>query len=169
MRLSLLRSPIAPDPDADRGEHRFTYSILPFTGNFSASGVIASAYELNSPSSTEISTDVDLALMKVSFAGNAGSACPGSYSLCSVDNSAVIIESVNAPECGDRVQKTLVLRLYESRGGHCRGTLHFADTLVSACVTDMLEDNPAVLAVNGNDLSLDFRPFEIKTIKVSFK
>lgn len=36
MRLSLLRSPIAPDPEADRGTH----SLLPFAGSFSEAGVV---------------------------------------------------------------------------------------------------------------------------------
>jgi alpha-mannosidase len=34
MRLSLLRSPTSPDPQADQGEHRFTYSLYPHTGGW---------------------------------------------------------------------------------------------------------------------------------------
>ena len=152
MRLSLLRSPIAPDPGADRGEHRFTYSILPFSGHFAESGVIRSAYELNSPVSAMIS----------------GSAVSGSeeQSLCSIDGNAVIIESIKMPE--DHSKGELVLRLYESLGGRCRATLHFTRELHSAAQTDMLEENPSNLPVKGKNLSLDFKPFEIRTIRVKF-
>ena len=34
MRLSLLRSPTYPDPEADQGEHRFIYSLLPHAGGW---------------------------------------------------------------------------------------------------------------------------------------
>ncbi len=34
MRLSLLRSPTMPDPEADQGEHRFAYSLLPHAGGW---------------------------------------------------------------------------------------------------------------------------------------
>ena len=48
MRLSLLRSPTYPDPEADQGEHRFTYSLLPHAGGWEA-GTVAEAYALNDP------------------------------------------------------------------------------------------------------------------------
>ncbi len=48
MRLSLLRAPTSPDPEADQGEHRFTYSLLPHAGGWEA-GTAAEAYRLNDP------------------------------------------------------------------------------------------------------------------------
>ena len=39
--LNLLRSPSNPDPDADMGEHEFTYSLLPHKHDLIRSGVIA--------------------------------------------------------------------------------------------------------------------------------
>jgi len=148
MRLSLLRSPIAPDPEADRGEHYFTYSLLPFAGSFGGSGVIRSAYELNSPATA-------LAGAETTAVGR---------SLCAVDGNAVIVECVKAPENGGSGE--LVLRLYESLGGPCRTLLRFERELRSACETDMLEDNPKALAAQGKELALEFRPFEIKTVRV---
>ncbi len=45
--LNLLRSPNNPDPDADQGQHQFTYSILPHNQNFIQSDVIAESSILN--------------------------------------------------------------------------------------------------------------------------
>jgi len=151
MRLSLLRSPIAPDPDADRGDHYFTYSILPFAGGFGDSGVIRSAYELNSPATALVG-------------GGDAAGGAAARSLCAVDGNAVIVECVKAPESGDGGE--LVLRLYESLGGKCDATLRFAREIRGASETDMLEDNPKPLPARGNALGLEFRPFEIKTIRV---
>ena len=48
MRISLLRSPTMPDPEADQGEHRFAYSLLPHAGSWGET-TIAQAYALNDP------------------------------------------------------------------------------------------------------------------------
>ncbi|MEP7190270.1 MAG: glycoside hydrolase family 38 C-terminal domain-containing protein, partial [Roseiflexaceae bacterium] len=47
--ISLLKGAIAPAPDADIGIHRFTYSLLPHTGDWRAAEVTRRAYELNAP------------------------------------------------------------------------------------------------------------------------
>ena len=151
MRLSLLRSPIAPDPKADRGVHYFTYSILPFAGSFGGSGVVRSAYELNSPATAV-------------FAAGATE-----RSFCEVNEEAVIVECVKLPEsAAGSPAGEFVLRLYESLGGRKRTTLRFSKELLAAAETDMLEDNPQSLPISGKELELEFRPFEIKTLRVKF-
>ncbi|MDR0568898.1 MAG: glycosyl hydrolase-related protein [Spirochaetaceae bacterium] len=152
VRLSLLRSPIAPDPEADQGEHRFTYALLPFAGDFSGSGAIQSAYELNAP---------------VYGTSAPGPGSPAEASLCAIEGPGIIAECVKAPE--NLAEKTAVFRLYESLGGRSRGTLRFSRELKSANQTDMLEEQPQPLPVNGKELNLTFRPFEIKTIAVAFR
>jgi len=47
--LNLLRSPSYPDPAADEGEHEFTYSLLPHSGDHVSGHVVQAAYELNVP------------------------------------------------------------------------------------------------------------------------
>ena len=48
IRLTLLRGTTAPDVNADIGEHRFAYGLLPHTGRWNEK-TIASAYALNDP------------------------------------------------------------------------------------------------------------------------
>jgi alpha-mannosidase len=150
MRLSLLRSPMAPDPEADQGEHRFTYAILPFSGFFEKSGAVRSAYELN-------------VCPEIQWERSEAAGTNPRQSLCSVEGEAVIIESVKAPEAGMN-GKTLVLRLYESLGGRARTTLRFFRDLSQVHETNMLEENARPLPFTGNELVLEFKPFEIKTI-----
>jgi len=175
LRLTLLRSPTAPDPEADRGTHYFTYSLLPFKGSFADGSVIRSAYELNSPAAAVFGCSQNGACRgevssmpcgEVPRVSN-NEASRASQSLCSVDGNSVIIECVKAPENGSANE--LILRLYESLGGKCRTTLRFYKELLSAAATDMLEDNPAPLPVQGCNLDLEFRAFEIKTIRVRLK
>ncbi|HEY9820320.1 MAG TPA: glycoside hydrolase family 38 C-terminal domain-containing protein, partial [Candidatus Sericytochromatia bacterium] len=49
LRLTLLRSPSWPDPEADRGIHRFTYAVYPHSGSWQSAGTVHRGYELNLP------------------------------------------------------------------------------------------------------------------------
>jgi alpha-mannosidase len=54
--ITLLRSPVFPDPTADEGTHTFTYSLLPHRGDWVSGGVLAEAEDLNSPFPTAACT-----------------------------------------------------------------------------------------------------------------
>jgi alpha-mannosidase len=153
MRLTLLRSPLAPDEEADQGEQRFTYSLLPFSGSFTDAGVVRAGYELNAPAPAESGTKT-------------GANPAGDYSFFAVDGPAVIAECVKAPEKAGKNQA--LIRLYESLGGRARARLRFSRNLASAALTDMLEKETGKIAVSGKTLDLEFRAFEIKTILVDF-
>jgi len=49
LRLTLLRSPNWPDPEADKGEHEFTYALYPHAGSWQAAQTVQRGYELNLP------------------------------------------------------------------------------------------------------------------------
>src|SRR5919202_3689661 len=54
--ISLLRSPVHPDPLADEGEHSFTYSLFPHEGDWTGARVAQEAFALNSPLFTVVSS-----------------------------------------------------------------------------------------------------------------
>jgi alpha-mannosidase len=47
LRISLLRSPTWPDPDADRGHHHFTYALYPHGGDWKQALTVRHGYEYN--------------------------------------------------------------------------------------------------------------------------
>jgi alpha-mannosidase len=47
--VSLLRSPVFPDPLADEGRQSFTYALYPHAGDWLSGGVLAEAEDLNRP------------------------------------------------------------------------------------------------------------------------
>ncbi|MEA2292335.1 MAG: alpha-mannosidase, partial [Solirubrobacteraceae bacterium] len=139
VRLSLLRAPLFPDPDADQGEHRFTVSLR---AGSSIGDAVAEGYRLNLP------------LREVR--GGAG-VTP----LVTVDDPAVVVESVKLAE--DR-GGDVVVRLYEALGTRAtaRVTADFPHTAVME--TDLLErpsPEPACLA----DGVLRVRPFQLVTLR----
>ena len=49
LRLTLLRSPKWPDPEADQGFHEFTYALYPHAGSWESAHTVRRGYELNTP------------------------------------------------------------------------------------------------------------------------
>ncbi len=146
MRLSLLRSPTAPDPEADQGRHTFTYSLLPHAGPV-AQTTIAAAYALNDP------------LLAVRGAGAAGNA----PSLVASSRPNAVVETVKRAEDGSGI----VVRLYEAQRQRGPVTLNFGFPVAKAERTNLLETPRATLEVKGNAVTFDLKPFEIVTLKLT--
>jgi alpha-mannosidase len=49
LRVSLLRSPKSPDPDADMGAHAFAYALVPHAEGWREAGILAEAMRFNAP------------------------------------------------------------------------------------------------------------------------
>ncbi|MCR8633268.1 alpha-mannosidase [Paenibacillus radicis (ex Xue et al. 2023)] len=49
MRLTLIKSALVPDPQADQGHHEFTYSLLPHSGDWLEGRTVQEAWDLNVP------------------------------------------------------------------------------------------------------------------------
>lgn len=151
LRLSLLRSPTMPDPQADQGEHRFVYSLLPHEGGWGES-TVAAAYALNDP---VIAAEPRRA---EHFRGRTS---PGE-SLISVDGPNVVIETVKGAEDG----RGFVVRLYESQRRRGTATLTSGVPLARAYRTNLLEEGESELEVRGSTVSLELRPYEIVTLRL---
>ena len=142
MRLSLHKGGTRPDFNGDRGLHRTVYSFLPHAGGFSADAVIKPAYELNTP----------VVAGKGEFEATA-------LVLPKAEN--VIVEVIKP--CEDS-EKAFIARLYEAEGTYTVCPVEFFAGAKKVEVTNMLEEVQSELNVN----ELSFRPFEIKTLKISY-
>lgn len=152
LRLSLLRAPTSPDPTADRGTHRFTYSLLPHTGDIRSGRVVEEAYQLNIP------------VLAEPLPVRPGSLAP-ELSLFETDRPGVIIESIKLAEDSSGV----VVRLYEAYGTRGPVTLRTALPLPSVSLTNMLEQEIGALTQKDGAVSLELHPFEIVTLKFHFE
>ncbi|MET9480281.1 glycoside hydrolase family 38 C-terminal domain-containing protein [Streptomyces sp. NPDC006638] len=141
VRLSLLRAPHSPDPQADRGRHLFSYALLAGAGIEEA---MAGGYALNLPLRPATS---------------------GSAPIIAVDNPDVVVESV---KLADDRGGDVVVRLYEAVGGAARTTLSAAFPLAGAFCCDLLEhpERELTLAAEDTAVPLRLRPFEIRTVRL---
>ncbi len=142
VRLSLVRAPRIPDPGADQGRHRLTYSLLP---GASIEDAVAEGYALNLP-------------LRVADSGGAPEP------VVSVDGGGITVEAVKLAddESGD-----VVVRLYESNGGRAEGVLRTGFPLAGARITDLLERPLAdEVTVDGDSVAVSLRPFQILTLRL---
>lgn len=147
IRLTLLKSGIFPNPDADQGEHTFTYSLYPHRGDFRTGGVVQEAYALNCP--------LQGTIVK-------GSGIP-SYSLLEIEEENVLADTVKLAEDGDGI----VVRLYETYGKRTKTHIKFLKARdVSFVECTCMEEEKNQLSDSNGALEILFKPYEIKTIKI---
>jgi alpha-mannosidase len=149
MRISLLRSPTMPDPDADQGEHRFVYSLLPHAGVW-GTATIAAAYGLNDP------------LIVAEGVGSSQVPTPNSRSLISVDRPNIVIETIKQAEDGQGI----IVRLYESQRQRGPVTLTTGFDLAGVWRTNLLEENQTALTPGSRSVGLYVKPYEIVTLRL---
>ncbi|MFD8012398.1 alpha-mannosidase [Streptomyces sp. NPDC058955] len=144
-RLTLLRAPRYPDPDADQGRHRLRYGLVL---GADVPAAVREGYAFNLPERT----------------------VPGSEAvapLVATDADAVVIEAVKLADDGSG---DVVVRLYEAHGGRVRTTLSLGFPWEIVTETDLLE-RPLAGAVpvrpDGPGPLLALRPFEIRTLRIA--
>jgi alpha-mannosidase len=151
LRLSLLRSPISPDPNADEGKHEFTYSLYPHKGDWRGGETVQRAYELNCPI---------VSLVTESHQG----ILPEFMSFVSVDKSNVIIDTVKKAEDSDDV----IIRVYEAYGQRGKVTMNFKFNPEKALECNLMEENDQRMFVKDKSIAFYIKPYEIRTFKVKF-
>lgn len=148
LRLTLLKTSGFPDPQADLGEHRFTYSLLALPED-GLSTIQKEAWELNVP--------LCYGTLDAKLSYSAGT------SWVSCDQPSVVIQTIKHSEDGECV----VLRLYESEGGHINTRITFAQPVIRVEYSDILESKGTELELIDTSVALTLSPFEILTLRVS--
>ncbi len=142
MRLTLLRATNYPDPDADRGSHRFTYSLLAHGAGLGP--VLSESWALNLP--PRLTTGEQR------------------RSIVAVDHPGVVVTALKAADDGSG---DLIVRLHEAFGGRARSTMTFGVRVATAVACDLMERPVSESqSVDPSGLSLELRPFEVRTLRL---
>lgn len=148
IRITLLRSSTLPDPQADKGIHKFIYSLMPHKDSVGHETVKA-AYLLNDP----------IVVWKNSAAANK---LQNMQSMFKVDRESVVIETVKKAQDGNG----FVIRMYESLGGRGEVNLTTSFDIKSCYETDLIEENKKQIQTQNNQINLFIKPFQILTLQV---
>ncbi len=154
LRLTLLRSPVRPDPNADRGHHQFSYALYPHAGNWKAALTVRHGYEYN------------YRLQGQQVQPHTG-ALPLKYSFISLQGTNVVLTAVKKAEDTD----ALILRFYEWAGQNGSVLVSMPQNLRSATLTNLMEQpQGALLPITGTDqISVPVHPYEVVTVKAEFE
>jgi alpha-mannosidase len=152
LRLSLLRSPTWPDPDADRGPQHFEYALYPHAGRWQDADTVHIGYEFNNPLVAEQVPAHDGTLpLEKSFAGT--------------DAPNVILSAMKRSEDG----KALIVRLYEDAGKQTHTTVHLPvkqGPIAEANLMEAVDSSAKPLTLNDGAVEIDIAPWEIKTLRI---
>lgn len=149
--LTLIKSGIEPNKEADREEHYFTYSLYPHINSWKESLTHQMAYSLNTQLYCVIKDKQEGIL-------------PNSNSFISINKDNIIVEVVKKAEDDN----SIILRLYECFNRRENTKITLWNDINEAFECDMLENIVSKLEVSQTNIWVDFKPFEIKTIKVIF-
>jgi alpha-mannosidase len=142
LRISLLRAPKSPDPEADMGSHEFAYALFPHAGGWRDGGVIAEGLRFNAP---------------LRWTNGASET-----SFASVDDPNLVLDTIKRGERSD----ALVLRLYEAHGGRGVARVRLSVPVERAWLANALEEETGDVEVKDGVLVLPYRPHEVLTVLV---
>jgi alpha-mannosidase len=149
--------PGEPHPGyTDQSDHEVTYALYVHPGDPIEGDVVQEGYDLNVPLRV---TETD---------AHAGEG-PSEISFLTLDDPNIVVEAVKQAEDGEDI----VIRLYEAGGGTVSTTLDLGFPAQAVEEVNLMErpvDAPQwALTMDGNrtQVALTFRPFEIKTVKVT--
>lgn len=146
--ITLIKSGIFPNPDADQEMHQFTYSLFPHEGDFREGKVIQNAYQLN-------------VLCLLSNVQNVEKS-KEDFTLFGELKEHVIIESIKRAEESDDI----IIRLYEAYGKRGKIELDLEKLgATKAWICNMLEEKETELELEENVIGFYIKPYEILTIR----
>ncbi len=160
LRLTLLRSPVSPDPDADRGDQQFEYALYPHAGSWGSSQVMQRGYEFN------------YGLHTMQVADHEGT-LPSSHSFAGVAESHVVLTALKKAEDGH----ALIARFYEWAGKGGDVTLTVPSGVKSAEVVNLMEQPvaqaegqvvPVAAATAGSVVKVPVTPYMIQTVRLNY-
>ena len=152
MRLTLLRSPVWPDPNADRGHQHFVYVLYPHAGDWKQAMTVRHGYNDNYP------------LQATQVEAHAG-AMPAEHSFLSVAPDHVVLTAMKKAEDSH----ALIFHAYEWAGKSGSIDLHVPPGATGAVETNLLEKPQGEpLRVSGDRVTVPVQPYEIVAVRVDY-
>jgi len=152
LRITLLRSPKWPDPEADMGHQHFRYALFPHAGTWKDALTVRHGWEYDYPLQTAVTT------------AHAGT-LPASHSFASVAPDNVVLTAVKKAEDSNG----LIFRVYEWAGKSATVEFHVPPGATGASVTNLMEQaEGSPLPVEGDTVKAPIKPYEILTIRVDY-
>jgi alpha-mannosidase len=152
LRISLLRSPTWPDPEADRGRQRFRYALYPHGGDWKHALTVRHGYEYNYP------------LQAMQVEAHMGS-LPAEHAYVTVKPENVVLTALKKAEDDNG----LIFRVYEWAGKSADVQIHVPKGATGATLTNLMEKSEgSALRIENGTVTAPIHPYEILTVRVDY-
>ncbi|HTW47980.1 MAG TPA: glycoside hydrolase family 38 C-terminal domain-containing protein [Acidobacteriaceae bacterium] len=152
LRLTLLRSPVWPDPNADRGHQHFTYALYPHAGDWKQAMTEHHGWEYNYP------------LHAMQVEAHSGT-LPAEHSFVGATPDDVVLTAMKKAEDSH----ALVFHLYEWAGKSGNIELRVPPGATGAVETNLMEQpQGGPLPLSGDRVTIPVRPYEIVAVRVDY-
>ncbi|MGC2160867.1 MAG: glycoside hydrolase family 38 C-terminal domain-containing protein [Silvibacterium sp.] len=152
LRLTLLRSPTWPDPNADRGHQHFSYALYPHGGGWKQALTVRHGFDFNYQlSATQVEPHMGEMAARHSFV--------------SVEPQNVVLTAMKKAEDSN----ALIFHLYEWAGKSGNIEISLPPGATGATETNLMEQpQGAALSVAGNKVTVPVHPYEIVAVRVDY-
>jgi alpha-mannosidase len=167
MRLSLLRAPKAPDAHADMGKHKIRWAILPHKGPLDHR-TIRAGFEFNNPMAVHSHPKIaDVKGLMTSF------------KLSRDSDEGLVLDTIKRGEDDEDVSrgdlpkrkgKNVIIRVYDSLGGRCRGSIEVGQVpIAKVWKCNVLEDDIEEVQIAKGAFDIELRAFEVATYRLQLQ
>jgi alpha-mannosidase len=152
LRLTLLRSPVWPDPNADRGHQHFRYALYPHAGTWQQAMTVRHGYEFN------------YGLAAAQVESHSGAMSP-EHSFVSVSPDDVVLTAMKKAEDSN----ALIFHLYEWEGKAGSVELRVPPGVTGAVETNLMEKpEGTALEVSHGTVIVPIHPYEILAVRADY-
>jgi alpha-mannosidase len=152
IRLSLLRSPVWPDPLADRGRHTINYALYPHEGGWRDAKTKKQGYEFNNPVLV-LNTD------------RHDGQLPLSHSFVQLEPGNLIMTTIKLAEDS---KNSWIIQWYETEGVQTKATVKLPFIPTRVVLSDFLESDGQEISTSGDEISIQTGKYAITTLKVRY-
>jgi len=157
LRLTLLRSPTWPDPEADTGIHEFTYTVYPHADSWESAHTVQKGYELNIPLQVILNPVPNSQLLTSHYPPN----MRDRVSFVNLPAENLVLMAIKPSEDD---QQQLILRFYESHGVTTELSLQSDLNLTLGTPVDLLERPTSQFSFQQQISTIE--PWKIATFKI---
>ncbi len=152
MRLTLLNSPLWPDPLANRGKNDILYWLYPHKGDWKKSLVKRKAYEFNNP-------------LLLFFTTKHSGTLPIRHSFVKVEPKNVIVSTISFAK---EDKNDIIFHCYEWEGKNTNVKLSLDRKISAVSVINLCEEEKRRIKFKDNEIDFTIVAYQIMLLKIKY-
>ncbi len=158
MRITLMRAPTCPDRTGDHGINTFKYAFHPHSGDW-RTDTPQEALAFNVPPVAFYNAQATTGAIE---SGNSFVSITTDDDGDFINQKNISIDTIKKAQDG----RGYIIRVVEQEQKRGKATLNWSFGFDKVIECNMIEEDKAEIAQNGNSFEFEFKPFEVKTFRI---